>query len=82
MKKKYLTRRKRKIRRKTNSKRRRKTLKGGSVLNTGKLFEHINFSNSFFPNFYGTFLNNINLLLGGKPFFKNINSDFMSIPTK
>tara|TARA_R110002072_G_scaffold203546_3_gene361508 strand:- start:334 stop:588 length:255 start_codon:yes stop_codon:yes gene_type:complete len=81
----YKTKRKRG--RKRGPRRRSKTIRGGfnkPLLNLGgsDLFNHINLSNSFFPNILGNLKNNINTLLGGKKLFKNNYSNILNLVTK
>jgi hypothetical protein len=80
------TRRKGKTKR-TKSKNHKKTMRGGfnkPLLNLGgsDLFNHINLSNSFFPNILGNLKHNINTLLGGKNLFKNNYPNILNLATK
>ena len=77
----------RKTRKAKKSQKKRKTLRGGfrkPLLNLGGsgLFDHVNLSNSFFPNILGNLKYNINNLLGGKKLFKNSFPNILNLSTK
>lgn len=71
---------------KKHKKRTRKNMRGGNtkpLLDVGSgLFQHINFSDSFFPNVLGNLEKNINYLLGGKTIFHYADSNILNLGIK
>ena len=88
VKRKFLkkTRHYRKKSQKRKRKQTRKNMRGGNtkpLLNVGSgLLEHVNFSNSFFPNILGNLEKNINYIIGGKGLFSTINSNILNLGIK